>query len=148
MDHDHDFGLPDGYIDPLDRPVDTALLARFIGSAFDGCTTCQDAELTLIVSDPATCARLVELACVTVAGQLGGLPSNMTDPGVPGVSSPEFRELARAGLDGNNTALFDACAAMRPTARRKAANTAADTIVGMLDMAGLAGLDDADGNIS
>lgn len=117
--HDHEFPVPEGYVDPLGRPVDAALLGRFIGAAFDGCTTCQDAELTLVVADPATCARLIELACVTVDSQLGGLPASMTDPAAPGVASPEFRELARAGLDGANSAMFDACAAMRPTARRK-----------------------------
>jgi hypothetical protein len=135
-EHEHDFGLPDGYADPLGRPVDAALLGRFIGAAFDGCTTCQDAELTLVVSDPATCARLVELACGMVAETFGGLPANMLDADAPGVSSPEFRELARAGLDGADDAMFTACAAMRPTARRKAANTAADTIVGMLSTKG------------
>lgn len=133
-DHDHDFGLPDGYADPLNRPVDGALLGRFIGSAFDGCTSCQDAELTLVVSDPATCARLVELACVTAQNMFGGLPANMTDPDARGVASPEFRELARAGLDKANDAMFAACAEMRPNARRKAANTAADTIVGALQL--------------
>lgn len=50
----------------------------------------------------------------------------------PGLSSPEFRRLARAGLDGANTEMFAACKAMTPTQRRAAANTALDNLVGHL----------------
>lgn len=139
MDHDHDFPLPEGYADPYGREDagDVALLGRFIGAAFDGCGTCQDAELTLVESDPATCARLVELACTTVAAVLfGGLPPDMTDPELPGATSEEFRRLASAGLDGNHQALYELCGRMQPTERRKAANSAADTLIGYLRVLG------------
>jgi len=130
--HDHEFPVPEGYADPHGRPIDIAALGRFIGAAFDGCTTCQDPELTLIVDDPPTCARLIELACVAIHGVAGGLPRSMLDPEVPGLASPEFRALATAGLDEANDAMFAACAAMTPEARRAAANSAADLLVGVM----------------
>lgn len=136
--HDHDFGLPEGYTDPFGRENagDVALLGRFLGAAFDGCTTCQDAELTLVASDPATCARLVEVACIAVAGQFGALPRSMFDPDAPGLTVPEFRQLASAGADGNHVAMYELCGRMRPTARRAAANSAADTLIGLFTVGG------------
>lgn len=133
MNHQHPgFEIPDS--DPLGRPVDGQLLGQFMGAGFAGCTSCQDALLTLMVEDPATTARLVELACVSTNAMLGGLPANMTDDGVPGFASPEFRRLARAGLDGANDAMFHECEQLTPVERRAAANTAADTLIGHLSM--------------
>lgn len=140
--HDHDFPAPENYVDPNGREgVDIALLSRFMGAAFDACTTCQDAELTLIVSDPPTCARLVELACTDMAAQFGGLPASVLNPSAPSVLSREFRELAQAGVDGNNDALHAACAAMKPTQRRKAANDAADRLVASISLRAFGNLD-------
>jgi hypothetical protein len=103
--HDHaGFEIPATLAGPLGRPVDHDLLGRFVGAGFDGCTSCQDALLTLMVEDPDTTARLVELACVATHGALGGLPASMTDDDAPGLAAPEFRRLARAGLDGANDA--------------------------------------------
>lgn len=131
--HDHGgFEVPAGYADPAGRPVDHALLGQFVGAAFDGCTSCQDALLTLLTEDAPTTARLVELACVATHAALGGLPANMTTPGVPGLCSPEFRTLAAAGADGNNAAMFAACEQMTAGQRREAANSAADIVVGNL----------------
>lgn len=131
--HQHaGFEPPPGQADPLGRPVDHQLLGRFIGAAFDGCPSCQDALLTLLVEDAATCARLVELACVAVQASLGGLPPSMTSDDAPGMSSREFRRLARVGLDGSNAAMFRACERMTTAERREAANTAADLIIGHL----------------
>jgi len=133
-DHQHDFPIPSDYQDPAGRPVDMELLGAFIGAAYDGCTTCQDAEMTRLVTDPATTARLVELACVAIQASLGGLPRNMTDRKAPGMTSQSFRALARAGLDGRNDAMFQACAAMGVPRRREAANDAADLLVGQIAM--------------
>jgi hypothetical protein len=131
--HDHaGFEIPATFGDPLGRPVDHALLGRFVGAAFDGCVSCQDPLLTLMVEDPATTARLVELACVATDAVLGGLPAGLTDQHAPGLAALEFRRLARAGLDGANDAMFTACADMTTTERRAAANTAADILVGQL----------------
>lgn len=131
--HDHGgFEVPADYTDPAGRPVDHALLGQFVGAAFDGCTSCQDALLTLLTEDAPTTARLVELACVVTHAALGGLPANMTTPGVPGLCSPEFRTLAAAGVDGNNAAMFAACERMTAGQRREAANSAADIVVGHL----------------
>lgn len=136
-DHQHaDFEIPDTAADPAGRPVDHDLLGRLVGAAFDGCTSCQDAHLTLAVEDAATTARLVELACVATQAAFGGLPASMTNDTAPGPSSPEFRRLARAGLDGANDAMWTACAAMNPTQRRAAANTALDTLIGHLSVGG------------
>lgn len=131
--HDH-AGFEITFGDPLGRPVDRALLGRFVGAAFDSCVSCQDAQLTLMIEDPATTARLVELACVATDSLLGGLPAGMTDEHAPGLAAPEFRRLARAGLDGANDAMFTACADMTSTERRAAANTAADILIGQLVM--------------
>lgn len=129
--HSHPgFEVPDS--DSAGRPVDHALLGKFVGAAFDGCTSCQDTLLTLMVEDAVTTARLVELACVSTQSLLGGLPANMTDEDAPGPAAPEFRRLARAGVDGANTAMFDDCAGMTSTERRAAANTAADILIGQL----------------
>lgn len=129
--HGHEgFEVP--FDDPAGRPVDEQLLGEFIGAAFDGCASCQDALLTLIVESPPTAARLVELACITAETSLGGVPSSLTDPDAPGMASQEFRQLARIGADGNNDRLFAACAEMTPVQRRAAVNTAADILIGHL----------------
>lgn len=134
VDHRHEgFEIPDG--DPLGRPVDHQLLSQFVGAASDGCTSCQDALLTLMTEDAATTARLVEIACVATQSALGGLPGSMTDPFAIGPEAPEFRRIARAGLDGANTALFTACEQLTPPERRAAANTAADILIGHLQTA-------------
>ena len=131
--HAHEgFEIPDDFQDPGGRAVDHAMLGSLLGAAMDGCTSCQDPLLTLLVEDPDTTARLVELSCVATHGMLGGLPSSMTDPTVPGPSSPEFRRLAAAGLDGANDAMWQACKDMSPTERRAAANTALDQLVGIM----------------
>jgi hypothetical protein len=129
--HAHEgFEIP--YDDPAGRPVDHKLLSQFTGAAFDGCTSCQDALLTLIVEDAATTGRLVELACVATSAALGGLPAALTDPDARGLAAPEFRHLARAGLDGANDQMFAQCAQMTSAQRRAAANTAADILIGHL----------------
>ncbi|HJP80568.1 MAG TPA: transposase [Pseudonocardiaceae bacterium] len=131
--HQHEgFEIPDDFRDPAGRPVDHDLLGRFVGAGFDGCTSCQDALLTLMVEDAATTARLVELACVITHKKLGGLPACMTEPDVPGMASPEFRALARAGTDDRNHEMFAACERMSVAERRAAANTAADMVIGQL----------------
>lgn len=133
-DHDHasDFDIPGG--DPHGRGVDITTLATFVGAAFDGCTSCQDPALTLLVEDAATTARLVELACMFTDQAAGGLPASLTDDGVEGPASPEFRRLARTGADGANDAMFVECQKMIAEQRRAAANSAADIIVGHLAM--------------
>jgi hypothetical protein len=126
--------MPAGYADPAGRVVDHELLGQFVGAAFDGCTSCQDALLTLMVEDAATTARLVELACVATQAMLGGLPASLTQDGASGLASPEFRRLARAGLDGANDAMWRCCEQMTTSQRRAAANTAADTLIGNLSL--------------
>lgn len=131
--HVHDgFDIAD-FTDPDGRPVDHKLLGDLVAAAYDGCTTCQDPLLTFMVEDPATSARTVELACVAIQGMFGGLPQSMTDEHAPGsTSSPEFRQLARAALDGENDAMFRECERMTPVQRRAAVNTAMDTLIGTM----------------
>ncbi|TQM01681.1 hypothetical protein [Pseudonocardia kunmingensis] len=131
-DHAHaGFDVPAGS-DPLGRPVDGSLLGKFIGAAFDGCTSCQDAHLTILVQDAPTTARLVELACVGVQQAMGGLPANLTDLASSDPSSREFRLLVAAGLHEGNDVMWARCAEMAPVERRAAANTAADLLVGLM----------------
>lgn len=118
--------------DPLGRPIDQELLDRFVAAAFDGCTACQDALLARMVTDAVTTARLVELACVAIQQALGGLPASLTDELIAGEVSPQFRRLARAGLDGRNDAMFRICERMTPQQRRAAADSAADLLIGIL----------------
>ncbi|GGM63965.1 hypothetical protein GCM10012275_38160 [Longimycelium tulufanense] len=117
---------------PDGQQINYDLIGELIGAAFDGCTSCQDVAITLVVEDAATCARLVELACVAVAGTLGGLPANLTSNRAPGLASPHFRRLARVGFDGHNHRLYVECAQMIPSRRRDAANTAVDLLVGIM----------------
>ncbi|MET8428715.1 hypothetical protein [Nocardia sp. NPDC004860] len=111
------------------------MLGRFVGAAVDGCGSCQDAQLKLMVEDPATTARLVELACVSTYSLMGGLPVEMIDLDAPGVASSEFRRLARVGLGGANTVMWTECEAMDTTQRRAALETAADILIGQLSVA-------------
>lgn len=139
-DHDHGgFEIPDDMADPDGRPVDHKLLGTMVGAAMDRCLSCQDITLTLLVEDPVTTARLVELACVSVNSAFGGLPHSLTDEGVPSPAAPEFRRLARLGLDGGNAAMFAECGRMTTIERREAANTALDFIVA--SVSGLMSLD-------
>jgi hypothetical protein len=119
------------------HPVDHRLLGLLMGAAFDRCLSCQDTSTTLLVEDPVTTTRLVELACIGVHQQFGGLPSSLTDDDAGGPTHPAFKRLARAGLDGNNDAMFEACRAMATDDRRGAANTALDLLVGQMTMQGL-----------
>ena len=133
-DHTHaGFDISDEEADPFgDRGVDGRLLGQFVGAAYDGCTSCQDAQLTLLIEDAPTTARLVELACIAIHSALGGLPQGLTDPTTPGIAAPEFRQLAHVGLDGDNAAMFALCEQMTPPQRRAAANSAADLLIGQL----------------
>jgi hypothetical protein len=135
-EHDHaEFVPPAGYRDPLGRPVDVALLGRFVGAAWDGCPGCQAALLERLVTDSATTARLVELACVAIHQALGRLPANLVDDAAPGLAAPEFRRLVRAARDGvatDNADMFAECARMSLAERRAAAVTAVDLLVGNL----------------
>ncbi|MFE7747064.1 hypothetical protein, partial [Nocardia sp. NPDC057455] len=100
----------------------------------DGCGPCQDETRNRITRHSPSTARLVELACIAVAEQLGGLPRNLTERGVPGLASEEFRSLARAGCDGHSDALYAACAALNDEQRRAAADSAGDLLVGMMSL--------------
>lgn len=136
-EHAHEgFEIPDDFKDPEGRPVDHKMLGALVGAAFDGCTSCQDPLITLLVEDAATTARVVELACVGAQGMFGGLPANMTDPDVPGPASQEFRRLARAGLDDANDTMWQECAGMSSADRRSAANTALDMLIGQMSLGG------------
>ncbi len=139
------FELPAGYADPAGRPVDHALLGDLVGAAFDGCRSCQAVLLPRLAADPATTARLVELACVAVQSTLGGLPAGLIRDDLPGLASPAFRRLARAGLDGANDAMFRVCARMPVAERAAAADSAADLLIGQLAIGQAAPDDDEEG---
>lgn len=141
-EHTHaGFEIPEDFEDPEGRPVDHKLLSALVGAAFDGCLSCQDPLLTLLVEDPATTARLVELACIIVQNLFGGLPASMTYPGhdPSNAFSVEFRRLAYEGLDGAHEAMGQMCAAMPVVNRRAAANTALNQVVGGLASGQLVG---------
>ncbi|MFD7161397.1 hypothetical protein ACFV9C_42900 [Kribbella sp. NPDC059898] len=129
--HEHDAGL----LPPPDakgRPVDGRLLAEYLGAVIQACNSCQDVHLTLMIEDPATTARLIELACVSMKKLAGGLTPDLLDDAVPGPASPEFRRLARIGSNRNNDQMWAECETMSPAERRAAVNTAADLLVGYL----------------
>lgn len=97
------------YPDPAGRPVDHELLGQFVGAAFEGCASCQEALLMLMVEDPATTARLVQWTCVSTQAAFGGLAEYLIRDGVPGPARPEFRQLARAGVEGDTISMVTAC---------------------------------------
>ncbi|PJN36701.1 hypothetical protein CG747_32815 [Streptomyces sp. CB02959] len=110
--------------------ADSKLFEDLTGAAFEGCMSCQDVLLTLLVEDAVTTARLVELACGAIIDLEGDLPASQIDPDVPGKASPEFRRLARAGLGKSTDGMYRECGQMSSPERRAAANTALDTLVG------------------
>jgi hypothetical protein len=134
--HDHDFPVPPGYRDPEGRQVDDALLGQLVGAAWDGCGPCQAQHLAALAEDHASTAHLVELACVGTMAAVGGLPRDMTDDEAPGMASPEFRRLARAGVGGRNEWMFRESAQMPVAERLRAANSALDIIVGYMALGG------------
>lgn len=124
--------IPPDFEDPDGRQVDHALLGRLMGAAYDECGECQPPLIDQVIQDGNTSARFVELGCLIIAEQLGGLPASLTDPEVPGTASVEFRRLAAAGVDGQNRAMWEACRSMTPEQRRAAVSTALDLLVGSL----------------
>ncbi|MFE7193952.1 hypothetical protein [Kitasatospora sp. NPDC057541] len=129
-DHDHcGWGL-EAIPQPGGRQADSRLFAEVTGAAFEGCVSCQDMALTLLVEDAVTTARLVELACGAIIELVGNIPAALTDLEAPGVASPEFRRLTRAGLGATTDGMYRECELMTTAERRSAANTALDTLVG------------------
>ncbi|GAA2100412.1 hypothetical protein GCM10009801_72910 [Streptomyces albiaxialis] len=132
--HDHHGWSLDAVPQPGGWAPDSKLFEDVTGAAFEGCVSCQDAALTLLVEDAVTTARLVELACGVIIGLEGDMPPSQVDPDAPGNSSPEFRRLARAGLGKTTDGMYHECEQMTPSERRAAANTALDTLVGFAAM--------------
>lgn len=136
IEHNHDTLLiPPELEDPDGRPVDHELLGRLLGACFDTCTACADPLMDRCVADVATCARLVELACLSVAEVIGGVPAILTNKDAPGPASPEFRELADAGAEGNNKAMWQLCGQMIPEQRRAALDTALNLLTASIRLA-------------
>lgn len=131
--HEHGLDIPNDDIPhPTGREFNYPLISDLVGAALDGCTSCQDPLLTLLLEDSDSVARLVELACVATQETIGGLTPSMYDQSAPGLSSREFRRLANAGAGGQNEAMFALAATMNTEERRAAVNTALDTLAGIL----------------
>lgn len=134
--HGTDFIYPGEDFDG--HPVDTGLLADLVGSAMDGCPACQTAALTRVSADPTTTARLVSVTCVALQGMMGGLPHSLWDENSPTrAATPEFRALARAGIDREDEAevalnMRQTALAQTPQQRRNAADAALDLLTGLL----------------
>jgi hypothetical protein len=86
------------------KTVDTLTVRRCIQAGLDRCLPCQDHYLGALAADPLTLAYFVDYACseigfaLTKAGEWDGsgpLPPSMTDPAADGISSPDFRLVAR-----------------------------------------------------
>jgi hypothetical protein len=136
VSHDHGAGFDHDERQFAGHPVNGGLLAELMGASLDGCTSCQDPLLTLLVEDPTTTVRLVSLACVAIHGAFGGLPKGLLDPeDSDAMASPEFRLIARAGVDmddATDSEMWKVASAMDSTGRRAAANSALDLLAGML----------------
>lgn len=128
MIRDH---IHDGFDIPGAGAADTALICQLIGAAFDGCRPCQDELQAAVAEDAPTTARLVELACTTVAARLGGLPAPMLSAGESSFTPP-FRALARAGLDAATERLWGLATDMSGPDRHAAAGDALDLLVCLL----------------
>jgi hypothetical protein len=116
--------------------VDTDLIGRLVGAAYDACTTCKDQELDQLMTDPPTTARLVELACRALRSLLNDLPTHAVDEA--GASEPETPELWRivTGIGPDRGSLYETVAAMDDATRRSTAATALDVIVNDLTSGG------------
>jgi hypothetical protein len=116
---------------PAGWQADSTLFEAVTGAVFEGCVSCQDASLTLLIEDAVTTARVAELACGAIINVEGHLPPSHTDPDLPDqASSPEFRRLAGAAQGKTTDGMYHACERMTPTERRAAVNTALDIIAG------------------
>lgn len=118
--------------DPLGRPVNEDLIDQLLGALIDACPDCQRHALDQAQADPATTARIVELACVAVDRTFGGLPRNLTDDSALGLAHPAFRAMARAGIDHGPHALVAEAHHHPEPDRRGALTTALDLLAGLL----------------
>ncbi|WP_030237528.1 hypothetical protein [Streptomyces sp. NRRL S-350] len=109
--------------DPADQQI-----AELLGAAYEGCTSCQDGQLTLITTSASATARLVLLALELTVQRLGLVPSELTVDAVPGRAALPFRRLARTSPDPAQ--MLRTCEGLLPGPRRAAANTAIDIAVG------------------
>ncbi|MCY0939717.1 hypothetical protein [Streptomyces sp. H34-S4] len=84
--------IPDDTTHPgsENRRIDNRLLGQVVGTAMDGCTSCQGPLLTLLAEDAATTAHVVELACIAVHQTYDGLPASMTTDIPPPTPSRYF----------------------------------------------------------
>lgn len=134
--HDHSDGFEPDNRPFGGHPVNGGQLVELLGAALDGCTSCQDPLITLMVEDPTTTARMVSLACVAFHEQYGGLPKGLTDPERENaMASREFRLLAAAGVDqeeNTDSELWKVSSAMTLAERRAALNSALDLLAGMV----------------
>jgi hypothetical protein len=116
------------------HPVNEELLCDLMGAAVDGCVPCQKQMIPRVAEDPVATARLVGLACISLAGVLGGVPSTVGSPAW-GFASAEFRAVAVAGVDQpteEDTArgLLGATEPLTPQQRREAVDSALDLLAG------------------
>ncbi|MFJ1756546.1 hypothetical protein [Kitasatospora sp. NPDC088134] len=131
-DHQHPFplrlaaGAPGG--DPADQQI-----MEILGAAYHGCASCQDAQLTLLTASAPATARLVLLTLELTAQQLGLVPANLTVDALPGRAALPFRLLARTSPDP--ALMLRTSERLLPGARRAAANTAVDILVGFASLA-------------
>jgi hypothetical protein len=115
--------------------VDTDLIGRLVGAAYDGCTKCMETGLDQLMTDPPTTARLVELACRALRSLLDDLPSHVVEATVPGPDTPELWCVV-TGFRPNRGSLHETVAQMDDAARRSTAATALDVIVNDLTSGG------------
>ncbi|MBF6301195.1 hypothetical protein IU459_27155 [Nocardia amamiensis] len=119
-------------VDPFGRDVDAGLLGQLVGAALDGCQPCQRELIAAVADHAPTSARVVELACIGLQDALGGVPPSAYIDDDSSSFVPQFRALARTGLDGANDAMWTAAAAMTPAERAAAIDCALDTLIGLL----------------
>lgn len=141
----NDFAMPPEDASRFQEPgltIDVEAIGTLVAAAFDNCQKCQDDLLDRIEKDPVTTVRMVELAAVTIHGELGGIPSSMltADAGgyqgvAPSTLSDPFRQLVTAGLDEQHVAMLAAARALTTEQRRQAAEDALDLVTGGLVIA-------------
>lgn len=116
--------------------VDTLTVRRCIRAAIDRCTLCQDHYLDRLAADPLALTYLIDCACAEVGFALargaawkgtGQLPPSMTDPAAAGVSSADFRLVARHWRHcepDSQPAMYAAVDALDDVARQQVARDA------------------------
>lgn len=126
----------------VDHPTDGDLIGDLLGAMVDACIPCQRIHARNLSANPVSTTRVIELACISVAAAMGGLPGSLTDvdgetPGpLLAFASLPFRRAAAAGLDEQHRRMFEVVESFSHAEREQALDDAVDLLAGHLVLSG------------